>query len=258
MNNLYSLLLTLLVGVFFLGGFLLVFVVKRKEELIKFSTGMAFVVMLGMVFMDLIPEIIEMSETLTYGKIEKLVFLGFFILSGVFLLKVFDKFLPHHHHDHHEKEDEKEHNDHLYHIGFITTFSLILHNILEGMSIYIIGLESLSTAFITAIAVGCHNLPLGIEIAGSMFKMKDHSKLKYIMMFLLIVSSSFGAIGLFFFGKGLPVIVLLALVCLACGMILYIALFELLSEVFNYRKDKLVYLGMLTGILIIGLMTFLE
>lgn len=258
MNNVYALLLTLLVGLFFLIGFLLVCFVKKKNELVIFSTGMAFIIMLGMVFFDLIPEIIEMSEFLPYGKLEKVIFLLTFMILGIFILKVFDKLLPHHHHDHHEKEDEVEHNSHLYHIGFITTFSLILHNILEGMSIYIIGMESIMTAFVTSIAVGFHNIPLGIEIASTMSKIKEHSKLKVIMLFLLVVSSSFGAIGLFFFGRAISSEILIALICLACGMILYIAMFELLTEVFNYRKDKLVYLGMITGIFIISIMTFLE
>lgn len=258
MNNIYALLLTFLVGVFFLVGFLLVHFVKKKNELVIFSTGMAFIIMLGMVFFDLIPEIIEMSELMPYGKFEKIIFLLIFMLLGIFILKVFDKLFPHHHHDHHEKEDEVEHNSHLYHIGLITTFSLILHNILEGMSIYIIGIESLVTAFATSLAVGFHNIPLGIEIASTMSKIKEHSKLKLVLLFLLVISSTFGAIGLFFFGGAISSEFLIALICLACGMILYIALFELLTEVFNYRKEKLVYFGMLMGIVIISIMTFLE
>ena len=138
------------------------------------------------------------------------------------------------------------------------TASLILHNILEGMSIYIIGTESLATGFLTALAVGCHNLPLGIEVASSMEAKKQGTFLKKLLVILLVFSSSIGALFLFFLGENISSYVLLALICIACGMILYIALFELLLEITSYLKRRETYYGMAIGVIIILLMTFIH
>ena len=146
----------------------------------------------------------------------------------------------------------------MFHIGFIMTTSLILHNILEGMSIYIIGAESLSAGFLTALAVGCHNLPLGIEVATSMEVEKNNGFLKKIIEILLVFSSSIGAIFLYVLGGNIPVYILLALISLACGMILYIALFELLVEVMSYLKRRETYYGMAIGVIILLVMTFIH
>lgn len=259
MGNIGALLITLIAGVFFLFGFVLVRFVKRKKELTILATSMALVVMLGMVFFDLMPEIVEMSEVLLWGKWQKLFYVLGFMFLGILILKIFDIFLPHHHHEHHEHErNHVEHNHHLVHIGFIMTTSLILHNILEGMSIYIIGTESISAGFLTALAVGCHNLPLGIEVASSMEAIKQGTFLKRVLLTLLVFSSSVGALFLFFLGENISSYVLLALVCVACGMILYISLFELLLEITGYLKRRETYYGMVIGVIVILLMTFIH
>lgn len=259
MTNLGALLITLIAGLFFFIGFILVKFVKKKKELSILATSMALIVMLGMIFFDLMPEIIELSESVNLGKWQKLTYILVFMIFGILLLKVFDYFLPHHHHEHHDHEKNYlEHNKHLFHIGFITAFSLILHNILEGMSIYIIGTESLISGLLTAFAVGCHNLPLGIEVASSMENIKQVKYINKVLLILLIISSSIGALCLFLIGRELPSIVMLALISLACGMILYIALFELLLEIMSYLKRRETYYGLAIGVIVILLMTFIH
>jgi len=257
MENTTALLITILTGLFFVVGFVIVHFIKKKKELAIFSTGMAFIVMLGMVIFDLFPEIVEMVQELNLALSYKIILIISLMAVGIGGLKLLDIFLPHHHHDHHEHEDVHEHKDHMYHIGFITGFSLLFHNILEGMSIFIISCENITTGLITAIAVGCHNIPLGIEIASGMESEKN-PLLKKILLICLVFSSSLGALFLYLYGGPLPSIVSLILIGIACGMIIYIVLFELLSEIKNYHKEKYVYYGMLFGIIIISLMLFLE
>ena len=64
--NLTALLLTLLSGLFFALGFLIVKFVKNKKSLTIFANSMAFVILMGMLFKDLLPEIIELSERSMY------------------------------------------------------------------------------------------------------------------------------------------------------------------------------------------------
>ena len=70
--NFTALLLTLLSGLFFALGFLIVKFVKNKKELTIFANSMAFVILIGMLFKDLLPEIIELSENVNATKSVKI------------------------------------------------------------------------------------------------------------------------------------------------------------------------------------------
>lgn len=259
MRNISALLFTLIAGGFFILGFLFVKFVKRKKELSILATAMALVVMLGMIFSDLIPEITSLALEVSWTKVQKMLFIGGSLILGMVILKGFDLLIPHHHHDHHEHEkNHHEHNEHLYHIGFMTAFSLGLHNILEGMSIYVIGCESITAGLLTAIAVGCHNLPLGIEVASSLDHVHSKKTVRLGLMLFLSLSSAVGASILFLIGSELSSIFMLGLISVACGMILYIAAFELLPEVMHYLKRREIYYGIAIGILLILIMNYIH
>lgn len=256
--NLLPLFLTLISGFFFVIGFILVKFFKNKKELSIIANGMAFVVMLGMILLDLIPEIIEIAESLHYNKMTKIIYCFILIFLGIMILKVFDMLLPAHHHDHKEGEkNHKEHNHHMFHIGLIMALSLILHNILEGMSIFLISAEKISTGILLSLGVGLHNLPLGIEIASNLKNEKKNST-DVITMFILMFSSFFGGLILYLYPNAISDFLQFIFIGISCGMILYITLFELLKEIFNYKKDKFTYYGMLIGIFFLILMTFFE
>lgn len=257
MNSIYALLFSFIIGLFFLIGFLVVHFVKRRKELTIISIGMAFTVMIGMLFLDLGPEIIEMMNEIELLLIYKVILVFGFIILGIFLLKGIDYFIPHHYHVHHEKENEKEHNNHMFHIGLLTSISLIFHNILEGMSVYIITSENVMSGFLMMIAIGCHNIPFGIEIASSL-KNEKNSKFRILIMLLLVLSSLFGALFLYIFGNLIPHLFEFMLLCVSSGMIFYITVFELLGEIKNYYKDKRLYVGILLGVLILFITAFIH
>lgn len=144
MEQTTSLLITILVGIFFLVGIGITKITSKKKELTLIATGMSFMVMLGMILFDIIPEIAEGVLPLSNPQ-KWLMIIGFTAL-GILLLKGLDLLVPHHHHEHKENErNKKEHNEHLFHIGFVTSISLILHNIIEGMSIYATSLSNTKT-----------------------------------------------------------------------------------------------------------------
>ena len=253
-----ALLLTLLSGLFFGLGFLIVKFTKNKKNLTVIANSMAFVILIGMLFLDLMPEIIEISENINATKSVKIFLIIFFIIIGMSILKIFDIFLPHHTHHHTEKEHNlKEHNNHSLHIGIIMSLSLVLHNILEGMSLYIIAKESWTSGLLISLGVGFHNLPLGIEIGSNLMNHSDHKKTKYLLG-ILMLSTFLGGFGLYLLNVEINDFVLLLFISVATGMILYLSLFELLKEVFNYIKNKYTYVGAFVGIIILLLMTILE
>ncbi len=241
-------------GLFFLASFFLVEHIKTKKQLAIISTSMAFIVMIGIVFLDLLQEIIESVLVIDWARGYKILFVILVSFLGIGILKVLDIFVPHHNHHHKQNEKNiKEHQGHLFHIGIITTVSLLIHNLIEGISIYIIGLESITGGLLMAIGVGLHNFPLGTQIASSI----DNNKKSKLIMLLLVLSSFIAPLFIVLFNIRISNVVMLFLMCLSFGMILYIALFELLREIFNYRKQKEIIYGMILGIIIVLLMNII-
>ena len=117
-----GIILTLIVGLFFLIGIVILKNTKHKEKLSIFTISMAFVVMLGLIFIHLLPELYE----------SKNLWLLLPSILGFIILIVLDRLIPHHHHEHTENHcDKEDHDNHLNHIGTITIIALAIHNIIK-------------------------------------------------------------------------------------------------------------------------------
>lgn len=230
-------------------GMLIPKLFKNKNKLIMIATGMTFIIMLFLILIDLIPEIIELFEPHKNPKYVLLIII--FVILGIVLLKILDFFVPEHTHNHHENETNiKEHNDHFYHIGLITAISLTIHNILEGISIYITGINDFKTGLLMAIIVGLHNLPLGIEVSANMNVSENKKANKILISFLLIISSSLGALIIYLLKTELSVLLEGILLSVTLGMIIYIAIFELYHEIKENITKRNMKIGLILGLII--------
>lgn len=247
--ELKALVLTLLVGVFFLIGMIIPKFFKNKTKLISFSTGLTFVIILFLILVDIAPEIWELLEPNKNWRY--LILIIIFTALGFVLLKILDYFVPEHSHHHKENETNiEEHNNHLFHIGFITALSLTIHNVLEGITIYVTGLTDFKMGIILAISVGCHNLPLGIDVAANMESNKEKKSMNIIISLLLIFSSFLGAFILFLMNQELNILVEGILLSLTLGMLIYITFCELWNEVKENFRKKEVQIGLIIGLII--------
>lgn len=256
--NEVALIFPILSGLFFLIGFKIVSLITDKKRINVLAISLAFIVMIGIIFMDLLPEIMDISYRVSFSKNGKILIIIGCILAGIMILKLFDIFIPNHSHHHTEKEKNKEeHLGHQFHLGFVISCSLILHNILEGTSIYILTLENFTGGFLLAMAVGLHNLPLSIEI-GSALEDNKNKKIVYGLKIALILSSFIGALILVLFKITISDMILLVLLSISLGMILYIALFELLREIYNYKTQKETLYGIIIGIILLLIMILID
>ena len=135
------------------------------------------------------------------------------------------------------------------HIGLISFVALFIHNIIESTAIYTTSLTTLGMGVIMAIGVSFHNIPLGIQIS-TMIKNK---KVKALLMIGLSLSSIIGIILLNIFKITLNSSILCALISITLGMLIYIALFELLCEVKENIKKKELQLGLISGVILVAL-----
>lgn len=234
-------LITLLAGLFFLLGAIIAKIGHKKKGIIDFSLGMAFSVMLILLVFDLIPEIKELTES--RGSI----FILILILSGVILLKLIDMLVPHHSHE--DEVKNHHHEKHLEHIGLMSTIALIIHNIIEGMSVYGLALVDSKLGLVMAIGVGLHNIPFGMEIYTTLEKTQKNS---WISIILLTLSTILSALIMMVIG-GISDIVLAGLISITIGMIVYLILFELAPELMETKNKKSVMLGVITGVILMAI-----
>ena len=240
-----ALALTLIAGIFLLVGILLSLISKNKKNLTKFAIGLAFTVLLGMVVFDLIPEMVEHLESETFWIRTARIISCLAIGLGSF--KIIDRLIPHHH----EHNDKSDHN-HLFHIGIVTSIALILHNIIEGIAIYSISLSDVKMGIMMCIGVALHNVPLGIEIGASLRSQKGKKINKAILVIMLTLSTTFGALILNLSNMEINDLVLGSLIAITLGMVLYLLIFELFKELLEYRNDKYALIGAILGIIIVG------
>jgi len=247
-KELIGLLFTFGLGFFILIGSMIVFFIKNNNHLIKFSIGMAFGVLLMISLHDLLPEIIHIFSE-EFNFLIAIVILILITCLGIYLLKLLDKFIPHHghHHDHKEEIDENS----LYHMGVISSIALVLHNIIEGMAVYSALKSDIHTGILLSIGIGLHNIPLGMIIAIAFYK-KNQSKLKTLFIsFLISCSTFFGGLIIYFISSKINDLFLGTLLSVTFGMIIYIMFFELLPHITCEKERRTSIFGIILGIIMI-------
>ena len=227
-----ALFLTLFSGLFYLIGLIVYRFVKHKKELTIMAISCAFIVIIGLIVFDLIPELIELGNAWLYV----------FIVLGFTLLFLIDKLIPHHHHEHHKNDEfTKEHKNRLEHISTITILALSMHNLIEGMALYSISLESIRSGTLMLIGVGLHNLPFGFQIAGTKNK---------LLVFLLVISAFLGGLVVFFFGN-IDEFLQGVVLAISMGMLFHILLFELFKEIRENIRQKATIYGIIIGVILL-------
>ena len=250
-----GLLLTLVLGIFIIIGALIVFLVKNNDRFIEFSISLAFGVIVMLIFTDLLP---EAYETINMGNevIDTLIIMGG-ASFGFVLLSVLDKFIPDHDeecrhcHSHHE-------NDNLRHIGIVSSLALVIHNIIEGMAIYLLFSNSIRAGLMASIGIGLHNIPLGMVIASTFYKSNNDKNETILIMLLVSMSTFVGGLIIFLFPtSGIISVVEPVSLIITLGMLSYISIMELLPRMLRARDKKNVCVGMTIGIMLLLITLFL-
>lgn len=230
-----NLILTLGVGLFTVIGAVIVFLVKdkNKDKFINISMNLAIGVIVSLIVLDLMPEIWEILSN-KFNTIYTILFILFFTIIGIIILKALDKYV--HNHDEHHKHDCEENYSH---IGIVTGLAISLHNIIEGMAVYGMLTNNISLGVKLIIGVGLHNIPLGMMLASAFYK-SNNSKIKTTINVIGISATSFiGGLIMFANLKFLmdPFIIAILLL-ITNGMMIYIAFFELLPQTIHLMKTK--------------------
>lgn len=250
--NFVALLLTLLVGLFILLGSFIGLNYKDNKRFTDFSISVAFGVIISLILFELLPETFEVLNG-EIGVVRTIFVIIILSLIGITLLKLLDLFVPHHEHEAHHKHQhssDKCHNDHLYHIGIMSSIGMIAHNIIEGMSLYLVSSTSLISGILLCIGIGLHNIPMGLVISSTLTS-SNFSKNKVLKISLIVSIATFiGGILMFMIG-GVNELVEGILLGLTLGMLIYISIFELFHQIYHMKNKKITITGIIIGIILL-------
>jgi zinc transporter, ZIP family len=239
-----ELLITGIAGVSILVGAFATRIMKDAEKMEHISMAAALGALVALLLFDLFPEIRELIEIQGIGYS-----LGM-VVVGIVMLKVLDLFIP----DHNDTEENHDHEN-AAHIGIISSMAVILHNIVEGMSVYSIALTSVSAGISFAIGIAMHNIPMGMLIDSTLEERKKSER--YVLLATVTLSTLFGGILMQSISEYLTEVLTLTLVAIASGMILFIVLTELLPHVFRTKYHISVSIAsVVAGFVLVCISTF--
>ncbi len=163
-------LLTLLAGLSTVLGSVLFLKHFCKRKYLGFMLGLSAGVMIYLSFIELLPEAIKEVGFLNAN-------LYFFL--GIIVIGIIDFILPHHYLEEKICKRQKIIDPKLFSTGLMVTLGLTIHNIPEGMAVFLSSFSDLKLGFLLAFAIAIHNIPEGIAVSVPIFH-ATNSKLKAI------------------------------------------------------------------------------
>ncbi|HHY28820.1 MAG TPA: zinc transporter ZupT [Desulfitobacterium dehalogenans] len=248
---LIALLLSFIAGMATLLGALIIFITKSKnEKILSASLGFAAGVMLSVSFLDLWTQS-QQSLILYMGQKRGLVLSVAFLLCGILFALGIDHFVPHE--EPAPDEKDKPHQN-LYRVGFVSMLAIMFHNFPEGIATFSAGYEDLTMGISIAVAISMHNIPEGITVAMPIYFATGKKKDAFKYTFLSGMAEPLGALLAFLvlrpFINGFNLGAIFAIVA---GIMIYIAIEELIPSSRQYGHPRLALFATFAGIIIMPL-----
>lgn len=235
MDILNSFILTFLSGFATLLGFFVIFLPnKYKNKIINGSLSFASGVMVTISIFDLIP---ESYNLLIYNDFNfKLLLIAIFIVIGVCFSIILDRVVPN--------------NNFLYKIGMVSLFSIIMHNIPEGIITFITANNNSNLGIKLAVAIALHNIPEGISIAVPLYYSTKNKEKVFTLLLISAFSEPLGALLGLVLSKYITMNILGLIYAFIVGLMLYISIYEILPTTLKYKKYLFSLIFFIIGIVV--------
>lgn len=245
----FALLLSFLAGAATALGGALAFVIK-KENLAALAIGLGFSagVMIYVSFMELLPQATQALQRF-YGTCPgEWAGVGLFF-AGVLVAWSIDWALPSHHVEMHTLDP----SDKLKRLGLFTALALAVHNFPEGLATFMASLKSVTLGGSVAVAVAIHNIPEGVSVALPVFHATGSRRKAFLYSALSGLAEPVGAlIGFIVLRHFLNEAVFGILFAAIAGIMVYVALDELLPTAHEYGEGHHVIWGVIGGMMVMA------
>lgn len=261
-NAFYALLIVLGAGLATpLGGALTLFSKRDNSRVLSLGMGLAAGVLIYLALQGLLSESFTELGTL-YGREGQLITLGAFA-GGILLMLVMDMLIPAGHHTHDARKGLTDHertalSDRdrkvLLSTGLTTAVIISIHNIPEGMMLYLTAAQDPLQALPVMVAVGIHNIPIGLAIGIPLYYASGNRLLTIGVCLASGLMELLGAlVGVLVAAPMQSPAPSAALLAVIAGIMVYVSFDELIPASIHYGRSHTGLLGILLGMIGMGL-----
>lgn len=252
--------LTFLAGISTGIGSLIAFLSKQQNiRFLSTALGFSAGVMIYVSLVELLPESKELLLR-PFGT-GMGVWIGLFsFFAGIAFIALIDFLVPNDENPHHlyhqideKRMQENTRSKRLYKVGFMTALAIAIHNFPEGFATFISTLQNPSVGFSIALAIAIHNIPEGIAVSVPIYFATKSKKKAFWFSFASGLSEPFGALlGYFMLSPFMGDALLGIVFAFVAGIMVFIALDELLPAARDYGEHALSIYGLISGMLLIA------
>lgn len=242
-NIIIPLILSTLAGLSTLiGAIPIFFKIKEKNlnKFISFCLSFSIAIMISISILDLIPT--SFFEIVNFYGIGKtlIILLIAFIISYIIITYLSSLV---------EKESK---GIDLYKLGILNMIVLILHNLPEGIATFLSSYHSIDLGLRLSIAIMLHNIPEGISIAVPIYYATGSRKSAIKSTLISGLSEPLGAILAFVFLKKFVSELMISIVLIVvAGLMITLSIQEMLPRALKYKENMWIYLGLITGTILV-------
>ena len=225
-------------------GSVVIFKKWRREQINKFITfclSLSLIIMIGISITELIPE--ASLSILMHYKLVKGIFLSLFVFAiGIFSVYYLN-----------QKIEKSSSNDlDLYRLGILSMLALMLHNLPEGIVTFLSSYQNMELGLKISVAIMLHNIPEGISIAVPIYYATGSKKKAAFMTFLSGLAEPLGAFLAFVFLRKFITDTMIGFILIfVAGLMITLAIHELLPKALKYHENSYILFGFLLGILLL-------
>ncbi len=256
-----ALIMALAAGLSMLLGTAVTFFAKREnEKLLSAALGFAAGIMICVAFVDMIPHGEEHFKR-AGTPLPPGLFSVLFVMAGIGASMLMEHLVPDHHHGHDAlspgKEEDRSRK--LLNAGLFSAAAMGLHNLPEGMAIYVSGMESSAVGLSIMAAVIFHNIPAGAVISMPVYYATGSKKKAALYTLAAALCQPLGALCAYFVMNGSTSDMILGGVFAAvAGIMLYLSFEELLPLSREHGYEKQAFLSTIFGILLMLTINILD
>lgn len=241
-----------------IGSAIAFFAKKTNPSFLSWALGFSAGVMLYLSFIEIFPKAFaslagEMTEGWAY-TVTTLSFFGGILITGIIDRIVPNTVNPHEPKDYESVEDkEKIQRSNLLRMGLFTALAITLHNLPEGMATFFAALQEPLLGVSLAIAIAIHNIPEGIAVSVPIYYATGSKKKAFFYSALSGLAEPVGAvIGFFVLSFFLNDLIFGIIFAAVGGIMIYIALDELLPSAEKYGEHHKVIYGLIIGMMVMA------
>ncbi|QOR34213.1 zinc transporter ZupT [Clostridium sp. 'deep sea'] len=261
MNNvLFAFGLTLFAGLSTgIGSALAFFTKKTNKEFLSGALGFSAGVMIYVSFVEIFVKSKDALQ-LALGDFKGYMFTTIAFFGGMAVIALIDRLVPSFTNPHEPKDINDENaikqNEKLQlkRMGMFSALAIAIHNFPEGLATFTSALKDPTLGISIAIAIAIHNIPEGIAVSVPLYYATGNRKKAFLLSFLSGLSEPVGAlVGYTILYRYFNDVVFGVLFAAVAGIMVFIALDELLPTAEKYGKHHIAIYGLVLGMVVMAL-----